>query len=91
MRVNLDLPRIRSGFRRARIGSTVSPHLQPIVESICVNMGGSHMEMSSPSRKYASVGGVIVLGARENRAQGEGRQPVGKIGQNNRMLTRRNR
>jgi hypothetical protein len=34
------------------------------------------MEMSSPSMKYASVGGVIVLGARESRVQGEGRQGI---------------
>jgi hypothetical protein len=34
------------------------------------------MEMSSPSMKYASVGGVIVLGGRESRLQGEGRQGI---------------
>lgn len=32
------------------------------------------MEMSSPSVKYASVGAAIVVGARESRVQGEGRQ-----------------
>jgi hypothetical protein len=34
------------------------------------------MEMSSPSMKYASVGGVIVLGGRKSRLQGEGRQGI---------------
>jgi hypothetical protein len=34
------------------------------------------MEMSSPSMKYASVGGVIVLGRRESRLHGEGRQGI---------------
>jgi hypothetical protein len=45
------------------------------------------MEMSSPSMKYASVGGVIVLRGRESRLHGEGRQLVGISTQNSRMLT----
>ena len=32
--------------------------------------------MSSPPMTDRSVGGVIVVGARESRAQGEGRQEV---------------
>jgi hypothetical protein len=65
----------------------VSHHLNTSVEYIIVNVGGSHMEMSSPSMKYASVGGVIVLGRRESRLHGEGRQLVGISTQNNRMQT----
>jgi hypothetical protein len=37
------------------------------------------MEMSSPSVKYASVGGAIVLSARESRARGEGRQGIDAV------------
>jgi hypothetical protein len=84
------LPSGRSGFREERIGSYVSHHLNTSVEYSVVNVGGSHMEMSSPSMKYASVGGVIVLGGRESRLQGEGRQLVGISTQNNRMLTQGN-
>jgi hypothetical protein len=42
------------------------------------------MEMSSPSMKYASVGGVIVLRGRESRLQGEGRQGMDVRPTNNR-------
>jgi len=55
-----ELPSDRSGFREERLGSIISLHLRASVEYIVVNVGGSHMEMSSPSMKYASVGGVIV-------------------------------
>jgi hypothetical protein len=44
-----------------------------------MNVGGLHMEMSSPSMKYASVGGVIVLGGRESRLHGEGRQGIDMV------------
>jgi len=36
-----------------------------------VNVGGSCGEGCSPLMKRMSVGGVIVLGARESRVQGE--------------------
>jgi hypothetical protein len=52
-----------------------------------MNVGGWHVEMSSPSMKRVSVGGVIVLGGRESRPHGEGRQLVGISTQNSRMLT----
>jgi hypothetical protein len=74
-----ELPADRSGFRKERLGSGRSHHLRASVEYIVVNVGGSHMEMSSPSMKYASVGGVIVLGARESRVQGEGRQGIDAV------------
>jgi hypothetical protein len=74
-----EIPPDRPGFREERIGSEMSHHLNTSAEYIVVNVGGSHMEMSSPSMKYASVGGVIVLGARESRVQGEGRQGIDAV------------
>jgi hypothetical protein len=85
-----EIPAVQSGFRKERLGSGRSHHLRASVEYIVVNVGGSHMEMSSPSMKYASVGGIIVLGGRESRPQEEGRQLVGISTQNNRMLTQGN-
>jgi hypothetical protein len=71
---NLDIPGLRSGFRHERRGSLGNRCLRYFAECIGVNVGGSHMERSSPSMKSASVGGVIVLGRRESRLHGEGRQ-----------------
>jgi hypothetical protein len=73
---NLDIPCLRSGFRNERLGSFGNRCLRYFAECIGVNVGGSHMEMSNPSMKYASVGGVIVLGRRESRLHGEGRQGI---------------
>jgi hypothetical protein len=72
---------------RSGLGQLKSHRLSDLAESVYVNVGGSHMEMSSPSMKCANVGGVVVLGGRESRPHGEGRQLVGNTGQNNRMLT----
>jgi hypothetical protein len=43
-----------------------------------VNVGGSRRDakVSSPPMPAVSVGGVIVLGGRESRLQGEGRQEI---------------
>jgi len=73
-----ELPGGRSGFRDERLGSNLSHHLNTSVECIVVNVGGSGMDakVSSPPMTYQSVGGVIVLGARESRVQGEGRQGI---------------
>jgi hypothetical protein len=68
-----ELPGDRSGFRDERLGSIESPHLRVSVEYIVVNVGGLCVEGSSPPVKRMGVGGVIVLGARESRVQGEGR------------------
>lgn len=81
------LPPDWSGFREERIGSVESRHLRATAEYTIVNVGGSHAEGCSPPMKRVSVGGVIVLGGRESRPQGEGRQPFGNAEQNNRMLT----
>ena len=54
------------------LGHQDNRHLNYFVESIFVNVGGSYLEMSSPSMKSKSVGGFIVVGARESRVHGEG-------------------
>jgi hypothetical protein len=71
-----DLPSDRSGLRKERIGSDISRHLNTSVECVIVNVGGLCVEGSSPPVKRMGVGGVIVLGARESRVQGEGRQGI---------------
>jgi hypothetical protein len=77
-RVNLIYPVSTREPQRA-VGLIDNHHLNGLDESVDVNVGGSHMEMSSPSMKYASVGGVIVLGGRESRVQGEGRQGIDAV------------
>jgi hypothetical protein len=56
----------------------ISHRLRASAECIVVNVGGSGMDVkvSSPPMTYQSVGGVIVLGARESRVHGEGRQGI---------------
>jgi hypothetical protein len=83
------LPSGRPGFREERIGSQISHHLRTSAEYIIVNVGGSDMnvKVSSPPMTCQSVGGVIVLGGRESRLHGEGRQLDGISTQNNRMST----
>jgi hypothetical protein len=71
-----ELPHNRSGFREERLGLFISPHLRASVEYIVVNVGGPYVEGSSPPMKRVGVGGVIVLGARESRVHGEGRQGI---------------
>jgi len=87
-----EIPAGRSGFRKERLGPLISPHLNASVEYIVVNVGGFGMnaKVSSPPMTSQSVGGVIVLGARESRVHGEGRQLVGISTQNSRMLTQGN-
>ena len=53
-------------------------HLHDLVEFIFVNVGGcvEGVNGCSPPIPRHSVGGVIVLGARESHVQGEGRQGV---------------
>jgi hypothetical protein len=71
-----DLPSHRSGYREERDGSPISHHLQASGEDISVNVGGPCGEGCSPPWKRMGVGAAIVLGARESRVQGEGRQGV---------------
>ena len=60
-----------------------------------MNVGGSGMDgkVSSPPMTYQSVGGVIVLGGRESRLHGEGRQGIDipKVGNNRHMLVKSGR
>ena len=64
----------RSGYREERDWLPVNRHLHDLVESMTMNVGGLYVEMSSPSLKRVSVGGPIVVGARESRVHGEGGQ-----------------
>jgi hypothetical protein len=49
LRVNLELPHSRSGYREERDGSVISRHLNMPVEFIIVNVGGPCVEgCSSP-------------------------------------------
>jgi hypothetical protein len=71
-----DVPTVRSGFREERLGSDISHRLKASGEDLKVNVGGSCGEGCSPPAKRMSVGGVIVLGGRESRLHGEGRQGI---------------
>jgi len=61
---------------KSGIGHLDNRHLHYLAESFSVNVGGSHQngKASSRPRSAESVGGVIVVGARESRAHGEGHQ-----------------
>ena len=83
----LDYPDSSQEPATSRIGSEVSHHLRDLAESIYVNVGGLHAEVSSPPANHASVGGVIVLGGWESHLQGEGRQLVEIPTQHNRVRT----
>ena len=61
---------------KSGMGYRGNRHLNYLVEFILANVGGLFAEASSPPEKQASVGGSIVLGARESRVQGEGSQGV---------------
>ncbi len=69
-----DVPTVRSGFREERLGSDISHRLKASGEDLNVNVGGSCGEGCRPPVKRMGVGAAIVLGARESRVQGEGRQ-----------------
>ena len=60
------------------MGRLGNRHLHYLVEFISVNVGGSqqNVKVSSLPMSEESVGGVIVLGARESRVHGEGRQGI---------------
>jgi hypothetical protein len=45
---------------KSGMGCHLNRCLHGLVESVSVNAGGLRAEVSSPSMKYASVGGVIV-------------------------------
>jgi hypothetical protein len=72
------LPCCRLGYRRERDGLRDNRHLNNLVKSIPVNVGGFYQDdkVSSPPRTDRSVGAVIVVGGWESQPQGEGRQRV---------------
>jgi hypothetical protein len=72
------VPTVRSGFREERLGLIMNRHLNTSVEYIVVNVGGFGMDakVSSPLMTSQSVGGSIVVGARESRVHDEGGQGI---------------
>jgi hypothetical protein len=77
--INLFYPLTGRDSAKSGLGHLESHHLSASAEYISVNVGGSYVEGSSPPMKHASVGGVIVLGGRESRLQGEGRQGIDDV------------
>jgi hypothetical protein len=75
-KVNLTYPLIGRDTAKSGIGCQANRHLHDRVECIVANVGGLLAEVSSPPVKPASVGAAIVLGTRESRVQGEGRQGI---------------
>jgi hypothetical protein len=73
-----ELPSDQSGYREERDWLSDNRHLNDLVEFIFVNVGGSGMDakVSSPPMTYQSVGGPIVVRARESRVHGEGGQGI---------------
>ena len=63
---------------KSGLGFTDNRHLNYFAESINMNVGGFYQDVkvSSPPMTDRSVGGVVVVRARESRVQGEGRQEV---------------
>ncbi len=61
---------------KSGLGHRDNRHLNYLVESIVVNVGGSCQDANVSSLRMPdkSVGGSIVVGGRENRSQGEGSQ-----------------
>jgi len=61
---------------KSGMGYAVNRHLNYLVESISINVGGSCQDAKASSlpMPVRSFGGFIVLGARESRVHGEGSQ-----------------
>jgi hypothetical protein len=81
LKVSLGKPEYPSDVRDAAksgIGCSGNRHLNYLVEFIFVNVGGSYRDAKASSLPMSdvSVGGVIVLGTRESRVHGEGRQGI---------------
>jgi len=77
-KISLGKPEYPNDVRdtaKSGIGCTGNHHLNYLAEFIFVNVGGSYQDVkvSSLPMTDTSVGGVIVLGARESRVHGEGR------------------
>ena len=74
---------------KSGMGQRDNRHLNYFGESINRNVGGFYQDVkvSSPPMTDRSVGGAVVVGVRESRVHGEGRQSVGKPAKTNRMST----
>jgi len=78
VKVSLGKPDYPTDVRdtaKSGIGCNGNRHLHYLAEFIFVNVGGSYRDVKASSlpMPIMSVGGVIVLGARESRVHGEGR------------------
>src|SRR5262249_7556388 len=75
---NLSYPADVRESAKSGLGHVGNRHLNYLAESISMNVGGPQQDVkaSSPLMLAESVGGVIVLGARESRVHGEGRQEM---------------
>jgi hypothetical protein len=73
---NLVYPASVRDTTKSGMGRSDNRHLPSLAESFTRNVGGLHGEISIPSMKRVSVGGPIVVRARESRIQGEGGQGI---------------
>jgi len=66
---------------KSGMGRVGNRRLKDLAESILMNVGGSYRNAkeSSPLMSGMSVGGSIVVGARESRVQGEGSQGINAL------------
>ena len=73
---NLNYPAGVRDSAESGMGPRDNRHLNYLVESICVNVGGSQQNVKASSLPMSaeSVGGIIVLGAQESCVPGEGCQ-----------------
>lgn len=95
IKVPIDYLTYSIGIRNSAesgLGYRDNRHLNHLVESIHVNVGGPPLnaKVSSLPMSVEGVGAVIVVRDRENLSHGEGPQPVGIPTQTNQMLTWRN-
>jgi len=78
IRGHLSYPLVVRDSAERGLGCIGNRHLNSLVEAFAGNVGGCprNGKVSSPPKSWGSVGGFIVLGARERRVQGEGSQEV---------------
>jgi hypothetical protein len=74
----LDYPVFVRDSAKSGLGCFGNRYLNYLAEFISVNVGDSYQNAKASSQPMTGkrVGGVIVVGARENRVHGEGRQEV---------------
>jgi hypothetical protein len=74
--INWNYPLTGRDTTQSGMGSIGNRHLHDLVECITMNVGGPYAERCSPAMNHRGVGAAIVVGARESRVQGEGRQGI---------------